>query len=88
MDDFSLDSRLSHSAFITGHRYTGFRYPSVLKSRTKYPFQDARYSLGYYRGRKRVVFDYFRSREVAIRYYDALKERYPWLVFDILPILF
>ncbi len=70
-------------------RYIGSRYPSVQGRWTKYPPEEgARYSLGYYRGCKRVVFDYFMHREHALRYYDALKERYPELKFDILPILF
>lgn len=74
--------------FLIDRRYVGFIYPSVQKCWTKYPPEDARYSLGYYRGRKRVVFDYFQVREYAVRYYDALKERYPDLKFDILPVLF
>lgn len=74
--------------FLIDRRYVGFRYPSVQKRWTKYPPENARYSLGYYRGRKRVVFDYFLFREHAVRYYDALKERYPSLTFDILPVLF
>lgn len=73
---------------LIDRRYTGFFCPTVQKRWTKYPPEDARYSLGYYRGKKRVVFDYFQFREHAIRYYDALKERYPDLKFDILPVLF
>ena len=74
--------------FLIDRRYVGFKHPSVQKRWTKYPPEDARYSLGYYRGNKRVVFDYFQLHEHAVRYYDALKERYPELKFDILPVLF
>lgn len=74
--------------FLIDRRYAGFRYPSVQKRWRSYPPEYARYSLGYYRGHKRVVFDYFQAREHAVRYYDALKERYPELRFDILPVLF
>lgn len=75
--------------FLIDRRYFGFRYPSIQKRWTKYPPEEgARYSLGYYRGRRRIVFDYFMHREHALRYYDALKERYPSLTFDILPVLF
>ena len=79
MDDFD---------FLIARRYIGFRYPTVSKRFTRYPPENARYSLGYYRGRKRIVFDYFQRREVALRYYDALRERFPSLNFDILPVLF
>ena len=73
---------------LFGCRYIGSKYPSVPKRFTRYPPEDACYSLGYYRGRKRIVFDYFQSREIALRYYDALRDRYPQLTFDILPTLF
>ncbi len=74
---------------LIDRRYIGFRYPSIQRRWIKYPPEEgARYSLGYYLGHRRVVFNYFQVREHAIRYYDALRERYPELKFDILPVLF